>query len=119
MAWDPLVGWRPSMARITSPSSNFKAPSGGERTTSTPFSVPKYVPSLGVRVASSMLASGPCTMKKGFKGGIAGKSGKPPSNAMKPGPGRAVTVKSRGLPSRSTRTFSLLSGFTSRMILTT
>src|SRR5579862_1756143 len=41
VACEPLVGSRPSIERITSPSSSLSAPSGGARTTSTPLSLPK------------------------------------------------------------------------------
>ena len=41
VACEPLMGSRPSIARITSPSSSLRVPSAGARTTSTPLSLPK------------------------------------------------------------------------------
>ena len=41
VACEPLVGLRPSMDRITSPSSSLSPSSFGARTTSTPSLVPK------------------------------------------------------------------------------
>jgi len=107
------------MARITSPSSNFNSPSDGARTTSTPFSVPKYFPRCGVSVASSMLDNGPFTRNVGLKGGSIGNSGRARPKAMTSGPSRGVTERTRALPARTTRTTNLSSGFTSRIILTT
>ena len=59
IAWPPSSGLRPSMDCSTSPSSSLNASFSGACTTSTPSVAPKYAPSLGVMLASSMPPNSP------------------------------------------------------------
>ena len=71
-------------------------------------------------VASSMSVSGPWIIHPSMSGkGPKVTSGSRRTIAMGPGPGRVVTVNSRVLPARSTRTVTLVSGSTSRRMRTT